>query len=280
MKEREMYERILLALDLEGMNNVVGEPYTGLSQGSDAWEVARHQAVKEINAAAEVLFEMGARKVGLWDNHGGGGNVDPSELDSRIILIKHDNSLPRMNFAAGEYDCICFFGYHTMEGTLGGVLAHTMNSKMVQFYKLNGEYIGEVDMDAYIAASHGMPSCFYVGGDIACAQARHAVPDIVTVVTKHEISRNEAEYRDNGELLSEIREKIAEAVTSEHKAKECRFPAVWEKSFKRVEDAAVYYKKMRELGMESEYLSDPILGKDAHTVVTRLYSIEDLKKSI
>ena len=99
MKEREMYERILLALDLEGVNNVVGEPYTGLSQGSDAWEVARHQAVKEINAAAEVLFEMGARKVGLWDNHGGGGNVDPSELDSRIILIKHDNSLPRMDFA-------------------------------------------------------------------------------------------------------------------------------------------------------------------------------------
>lgn len=36
-----MYKRVLLALDMEGVNNVTGEPYSGLSKGSEQWYVAR-----------------------------------------------------------------------------------------------------------------------------------------------------------------------------------------------------------------------------------------------
>ena len=163
-----MYRRVLLALDLEGVNNVVGEPYMGLTRDTEQWSIARKQAVLEINAAAEALFEVGVEKVGLWDNHGGGNNIDRALLDRRITFVSADPGSERMSFANGEYDCICYFGYHAMEGTLGGVLAHTMNSKMVQYYKLNGHYIGEIDMDAYIAAYYGMPSRFFAGGDITC----------------------------------------------------------------------------------------------------------------
>ena len=96
-----MYKRILLALDLEGVNNVVGEAYSGLSKDSEGWKTARIQAALEINAAAEALFESGAERVGLWDNHGGGGNVDSSSLDGRIDLLFLDPSAPRMSFADG-----------------------------------------------------------------------------------------------------------------------------------------------------------------------------------
>ena len=115
-----MYKRVLLALDLEGVNMVVGEPYCGLSRDTEQWHIARNQAVLEVNAAAEALFEAGVESVGLWDNHGGGSNVDADALDSRITLISPDLKKPRMYFAGGNYDCICFFGYHAMEGTLGG----------------------------------------------------------------------------------------------------------------------------------------------------------------
>jgi hypothetical protein len=93
-----------------------------------------------------------------------------------------------------------------MEGTLGGVLAHTMNGREHQFYKINGKYIGEIDIDASIAAERGMPSIFFVGGDLACKQAKATVPEIVTVTTKKEISRNEAEFRNNDELFADIKE--------------------------------------------------------------------------
>ena len=274
-----MKKRILLALDLEGVNLVVGEPYMGLVKGCEEWETARAQAVKEINAAARALFSAGAETVALWDNHGGGHNIAPGLLDSRITLLDPDMSLPRMYFAE-DYDCLCFFGYHAMEGTLGGVLAHTMNSKCNQYYKLNGRYIGEIDMDAYIASSFGVPSCFFAGGDIACRQASRAVPGIVTVVTKTELERNKAIFRDNDELLQEIGERIVEAVRMEIAPEALTFPATMEKSFKRTEDAAKYLEGLKEKGISAEHPFDDILGRDAHTVVSEINSIGDFIAAI
>ena len=274
-----MKKRILIACDLEGVNNVVGEPYSGLTKGCEQWAVAKHQAALEINAVAEDFFDLGADCVDLWDNHGAGYNIDAADLDPRVKVLVCEPGKSRMYFA-GEYDCVCYFGYHAMEGTLGGVLAHTMSSKTVQHYKLNGRYIGEVDMDAYIAASYGVPSCLFVGGDIACAQAERAVPGIVTVTTKHEISRNEAVFRDNEELFADIKAKVAEAVEKDIPADRLTYPAVMEKSYKRVEDAAKYLAYLLAAGIEAEYLSDEILGKDAHTVQSTVYRIEDFIKCI
>lgn len=271
-----MYKRVLIALDLEGVNHVVGEPYMGLVRGTAQWEIARRQAVLEVNAAAAALFEAGAEQVGLWDNHGGGNNIDASALDGRITLIPDDPALPRMRFADGKYDCICYFGYHAMEGTLGGVLAHTMNSKAVQFYKLNGKYIGEVDMDAYIAAEMGMPSRFFAGGDIACAQAKRAVEQIVTVVTKRELSRNEAVFCDDERLFSRIGRGIVEAVSVETEPCRLAFPAVLEKSFKRTEDAASYLAQLKALGIDAAHPEEEILGRDAHTVAAAIHTIEEM----
>ena len=274
-----MYKRILLLCDLEGVNLVVGEPYQGLASGTEQWEIARRQAAKELNAAADALLEAGAESVSLWDNHGGGENIEASDLDPRIRTIVKPQG-PRLSFAAGQFDCLCFFGYHAMEGTLGGVLAHTMNSKAVQFYKLDGRYIGEVDMDAAIGAAYGIPSCFFAGGDIACAQARRAVNGITTVVTKTELSRNKAVFRDNGELFRDIRLKIAEAIRHEQVPQPLRFPCVMEKSFKRVEDAAAYLERQRGRGFEPEYPQDDILGRDAHTVRTTVNDIGEFTACI
>ena len=269
-----MYKKILIALDLEGVNNVKGVPYEALSKDTDEWKIARKQGALEVNAAADALFSAGADVVALWDNHGGGHNIDPADLDPRITLLDPDLSKPRMYFA-DDYDCVCYFGYHAMEGTLGGVLAHTMSSKTVQFYKLNGKYIGEIDMDAYIAAAHGKPSVFYCAGDIACAQAKRAVSGITTVVTKHEISRNEADFRNNSELFDEIREKIVSAVKSSHDYKTLSFSAVFEKSFKRVEDAERFLARMQSRGINTDYLSDEVMGKDAHTVQSTVHNISE-----
>ena len=275
-----MKKRILLALDLEGVNYVVGEPYKGLFAGSEQWDVARRQAVKEINAAADALFRAGAEVVALWDNHSGGGNVIAEDLDGRITLLNPDLSKPRMYFADGKYDVICFFGYHAMEGTYGGVLAHTMNSTTVQYYKINGKYVGEVDIDGYIAASHDIPTCFFCGGDIACAQAKRALPDIVTVTTKTEQGRNKAVFRENEQLLSEIAEKIVLAVTKDVKPSKLEFPCVMEKSLKRVEDAERYLQRYRSYGLDADHLEDEVLGKDGHTIVVRLQTAEEFAKSV
>lgn len=274
-----MKKNILFACDLEGVNNVVGEPFNGLSKGSAQWEIARKQITLEINAAAQVLFDLGVEKIDVWDNHGGGNNIDPCLLDVRIHILDVDASLNRMYFAA-QYDGVFYFGYHAMEGTLGGVLAHTMNSKEVQYYKLNGRQIGEIDMDAYIAASHGVPSCFFVGGDIACAQAIKAIPEIITVETKKEISRNDAVFRNNEELLEDIKKNVEIAINGKVKINPLSFPATIEKCYKRTEHAAEYLKRLRIYGIECDHPDSQELGKDAHSVVAIVNSIEEFIRCI
>lgn len=270
-----MFKRVLLCIDMEGVNNVVGDPYSGLVKGCDQWKIAIEQGLMEINAAAEALFAAGAEKVGLWDNHGGGGNIDFARLDPRIVNNIPEKGSLRQEFARGEYDCLCFFGYHAMEGTLGGVLAHTMSSVTVQHYKLNGKYIGEIDMDAYIGAEQGMPSVFFAAGDIACSQARRAVPYIKTVTTKHELERNKAEFRDNEELFADIKREIVKAVNTDAEPIKLTFPAVFEKSFKRVEDAAKYLARVKNTGISAEHPEDDILGRDAHTVVSTVNNMTE-----
>ncbi|MBE6760930.1 MAG: hypothetical protein E7551_01425 [Ruminococcaceae bacterium] len=274
-----MHKRILFALDLEGVNFVVGAPYIRFGDTPD-YKVAVREAATEINAAAEALFSAGVTKIDVWDNHAGGGNLSQDMLDSRVTLLKVDPTLPRMSFAQDKYDCICYFGYHTMEGTLGGVLAHTMNGFEHQYYKINGKYIGEIDIDCGIAAEHSMPSVFFAGGDLTCKQAAASVPDIITVVTKEEISRNKAIFRNNDELLAEIKEKIQLAVNKEATLKRLIFPLVFEKSFKRVERAAEFMEDCISFNLDADYLSDEVMGKDGHTVVINIKDINEFLKVI
>ena len=53
-----------------------------------------------------------------------------------------------------------------------------------------------------------------------------------------------------------------------------------EKSFKRVEDAAKYLSRLRSRGIEAEHPEEEILGRDAHTVVSVLHSMDDFIASI
>ena len=89
---------------------------------------------------------------------------------------------------------------------------------------------------------------------------------IVTVVTKTELSRNKAVFRDNDELFADIREKIVEAVRTPMPLHAVNFPCVMEKSFKRVEDAASYLARLQAQGIEAEHPADELLGRDAHSV--------------
>ena len=50
------------------------------------------------------------------------------------------------------------------------------------------------------------------------------------VITKKEISRNEAEFRNNEELFADIKRSVKIAIESEHKVRQMSFPSIIEKS--------------------------------------------------
>ena len=70
------------------------------------------------------------------------------------------------------------------------------------------------------------------------------------------------------------------AVKSSQDYKTLSFPAVFEKSFKRVEDASKYLIRLKNRGIDADYLSDEVMGKDAHTVVSTVRNIGEFIAAI
>lgn len=250
----------IIACDLEGIHGVVGEPYSTLNDSFD-YRDAIIGAELEINAAARALFDNGASKVIVWDNHGGGGNIDFSRLDSRVVCADAKGNPWRGDFAkAHNISGILYLGYHAKEGTPCGVLAHTFNSKMIQYVKLNGESIGELYVDSRIFADIGIKSIFHAGDDVSTKEMLDVCPHAVTVVTKYGKGRNRAELRPRHDVLRDIYEGVSKAVERISEPYFCTFPkeAKLEVRYTRAEVAEEIYERAEMRGIQVTY------GEDTH----------------
>ena len=87
------------------------------------------------------------------DGHGAGNQFITAELDPRAEVIQGVS--PRRLPGIEECDALILLGYHAMAGTPGAVLEHTMSSKTVQNYWLNGRKVGEIGLDAGVASDSG-----------------------------------------------------------------------------------------------------------------------------
>ena len=91
----------LIAADLEGIHGIVGEPYKSLYPDVADYAKAIENAVKEINVAVKALFDAGAGRVAVWDNHGQGKNIDFSAIDARAVRVENPpmKRYERLSFA-------------------------------------------------------------------------------------------------------------------------------------------------------------------------------------
>ncbi len=241
----------LIAIDIEGIHGVVGEAMKTATEAFD-YELAMVNATKETNVIVRALFDCGAARVSVWPNHGSPRNFDVDNLDPRAELIpKNLGRIPaRYYFREGHsYDGLFLVGYHAREGTRGGVLAHTYWSTGIQYIKLNGNPVGEVECDSYIAAWHGFPPLF-VSSDAACvAQAEAALPGIRTVITKYGKTRNTADFVDEDALYEAFYRETVEAVKAPAPMQHMPLPTEMEIRYTRMEIAEERFSKFLKNGL-------------------------------
>ena len=261
----------LIACDLEGINGVVGEPYKGLLRELPDYQVAIRNAEKEINAAARALFDSGATKVALWENHGGGHNIDVNNIDSRVVHLYHTPGKERFRFCHDHNFCgIIYLGYHAREGTLNAVLAHTYSSVAIQYVKLDGVPVGELDIDTYICTTHGIAPLFAASDDKCIAQFKELAPEAVTVITKYAKGRNEADLIPSGEVEAAIYDGVCKAAKLKAEPIAYSTPAFVEIRYTRMEDAAKNFNMANERGIPVKY------GEDAHILELTVENISDI----
>ena len=164
-------EAYYIGIDMEGAACVVGTPGEGLSYGSANAAFAAREVLQEANAAARALFDCGAQRVILWDNHGGGVNFDYHQVDPRceIALGRFHTRFPGID---ESFAGILFIGYHASASTKDAALSHTYSSKTYQYYRINGRDVGEMEIDAAFAGRYGVPVLFASSDEAGAAQAR------------------------------------------------------------------------------------------------------------
>jgi D-amino peptidase len=181
----------MIGVDCDGPACVVGQPGKTLSFSCD-YGFARRQATREADAAARALLDAGAGRVVVWDNHGAGANLEYDHLDDRCEIALGAGFDGRWPGLDATFSGVLMIGYHAMEGTPQGVLAHTYSPGAYRCIRVNDTEVGEMPLDAAVAGAHGVPALLVASDDHGCAEARRFMPWIETVETKRGLGRNVA----------------------------------------------------------------------------------------
>jgi D-amino peptidase len=120
-------------------------------------------------------------------------------------------------------------GQHAMAGLRTSNQNHTQNGRTIDYYKLNGQLIGEIAQFSLYNGALGLPMIFLSGEDLACKEAEDLIPGVTTASVKTGLGRNQAISVSATEAHRRIREGIAKAV---EKQKQDRIsPLVWKGPF-------------------------------------------------
>ncbi|MEF3303430.1 M55 family metallopeptidase [Paenibacillus sp. GYB003] len=196
----------LIMTDLEGVAGVDRFRQTRTYDMADKGE-AMKQLARETNACIEGIREAdGSAKVTVIDGHGTGGLL-PDDLAYGDYVRYRDFRHETLPSYAGLF----FVGQHAMAGTIDAPLCHTYSSLRVQYYRLNGVFIGEFAAFAQWAGMHGVPAVFLAGDDKAALEAQLFVPAIETAVTKRGKGIEAADHLSSADACAAIRLAAAKA---------------------------------------------------------------------
>jgi D-amino peptidase len=173
--------KVYVITDLEGVAGV--QRWEQTRERGPLYEQAVRLLSAEVNAAVDGILDAAPdATVVVWDGHGSGG-LDVERLHAKARFIPR-GPIAAPYFLDEGFDALFFVGQHAMAGTAGATLSHTYSSRTIEYYKLNGIYVGEFGGRAALAGSLGVPAAFISGDDKAVAEARDLVPGIYGAVVK------------------------------------------------------------------------------------------------
>ena len=180
--------RVFIAVDMEGATGIV-HPDQLMPDGR-GYAAGQKLLTGDVNAVIEgILAAEPSAEIVVGDGHGIMRNVLLEQLHPKARLVvgsaKPSNKplcqLEGAQFGADVAFCV---GYHSMAGTPGGLLAHTYIGSLIRELRLNGRPAGEVEVNAAVLASFGIPLAMVSGNSELQAEIRSWNTSSVFVSTK------------------------------------------------------------------------------------------------
>ena len=222
--------KIFMHWDMEGVSGLFRRDHAwfwheGVSKkvADEGWDLL----MQDINSAVAAALEAGADEVIVCDTHHGGGNIvlDRMLADPRVTYLEKPRGYQdgQFRWMPGLDETVSGFmvpGHHAMAGTPGAFLPHTWTLEWTDF-KVNGQSIGEMGIEACFAGHWGIPVCFAQGDEAACREAEQMFPGIVTACVKKALDRENCSGLTAEEGRRLTAKKVAEAI-KKLRAGKCR----------------------------------------------------------
>lgn len=206
--------KIFIAVDMEGATGVVHPDQ--LTADGRGYQQAQQFLVDDINAVihgVRRVYPQATFTVG--DGHATMRNVLLEKLHPAAELVvgpatsanKPLCQLEGIQFGADLAMCV---GYHTMAGTSGGLLAHTFIGSLISDLRMNGQSVGEVEVNAAILGAYGIPLALVAGNSDLETELRRWNTQSIFVSTKTTLGPTAALCKSpqvTSKLLSDAAEK-------------------------------------------------------------------------
>ncbi|WP_289136885.1 M55 family metallopeptidase [uncultured Brevibacillus sp.] len=205
--------KLFISADLEGVAGIVNWSEADIE--SPFSKYFTEQMTKEVNAACEAALAAGAEDILIKDAHSTARNLDPSKLPEQVKILRGWTRDPYSMMAGldGSFDGVFFIGYHSAAGANGNPLAHTMNMQN-EYVKINGEIASEMLINAYTAASMGVPVLLATGDKMICEDALKINPHIKTVPVSEGIGNASISIHPQV-ALKKIKEQVQAALSDD-----------------------------------------------------------------
>ncbi len=204
--------KAIVMTDLEGVAGVVSFEDQAFATGK-YYEQAKKLLTAEVNAAIDAMVEEGIEDILIVDGHGAGGIVY-EELKSPAKLL-HGRPFPwgtLKNEIYKRFDVGVMIGQHAMAGVSNGNLNHTQSSRTVEYYKLNGKFIGEIAQWALYCGALDVPMIFLSGDQAACKEAENLIDGIITAPVKEGLNRGSAISLSQKDAHNLIKSSLKQAI--------------------------------------------------------------------
>ena len=200
---------IYIMVDMEGISGIHTREQTKVD--GLFYDAGRDYLTRDVNACAEACKAAGVEKVYVCDAHNNGTFIRWDGLCPAVdYIVKGGTGLPVRYAGVDDCDGVILLGYHAMTGTEEAIICHTMDLDNV--YKVNGEEVGEITIDAIFAAEHKKPIIMVSGDDKACAEAKRFMPWVTTCEVKRGLGWDKGLLLAPDKAYTTIREKTIEAI--------------------------------------------------------------------
>jgi len=210
MVGEEKILRIYISADMEGVAGVTTWEEVE-SSGGTAYQRACRLFTGEVNAAIRGALAAGAIRIVVNDAHNRMHNLEGEALSFRACLITGaPKPLGMMEGIGPGFSAAFFLGYHARAGSPGN-LAHTYTAAILSC-RVNGQEVGEIGLNAWVAGFYGVPVVVLSGDNVACTEARELLGKIKTVVVKEARGYHSAYSLNPVVAREKIRAAVVEAL--------------------------------------------------------------------